>query len=66
VRYVDELPNPGVDAYTAVDLSIRWRVADHWHVTMTGQNLTDSGHAEFGPDLNEMERAAFLKIAWSP
>jgi iron complex outermembrane receptor protein len=66
VRYVDELPNQGVDAYTAVDLSIRWRVADHWHVTMTGQNLTDSGHAEFGPDLNEMERAAFLKIAWSP
>jgi iron complex outermembrane receptor protein len=66
VRYVDELPNQGVDAYTAVDLSVRWRVADHWHVTMTGQNLTDSGHPEFGPDLNEMERAAILKIAWSP
>lgn len=49
-----------------LDLSVRWQVADNWHVTTTGQNLTDSGHAEFGPALYEMERAAFLKIAWSP
>ena len=66
VRYIDELPTQAVAAYTAVDLSVRWQVADNWHVTMTGQNLTDSGHPEFGPALYEMERAAILKIAWSP
>jgi iron complex outermembrane receptor protein len=66
VRYVDELPALSVDNYIALDLSLRWQLADHFTLSLTGRSLEDSGHAEFGPGVPEVERAVFAKLAWEP
>lgn len=66
LRYVDELPAFGVDAYTALDLSLRWRFADHWYAALTARNLADEGHPEFGPGLNEIERSVYARVSWAP
>jgi iron complex outermembrane receptor protein len=64
LRYVGELPNLDVDAYTALDLSIRWHASDTFVASLTAQNLTDGSHLEFGAGANQAERALFLKLAW--
>src|SRR6266699_3550278 len=48
VRYVSELPNPKVPAYTAFDMRIAWRLQRELELSVVGQNLLDSGHVEFG------------------
>lgn len=48
LRYVDHLPNLGIPSYTALDLSLAWSPRDDLAFSITGQNLTDAGHAEFG------------------
>jgi iron complex outermembrane recepter protein len=63
LRHVGELPNPGVDRYTALDLSLQWRPSDDVTLSLTGQNLS-GGHLEFGPGMPEAERSVFLKLGW--
>ena len=61
LRYVDELPNQNVPDYTALDLSLRWQLSDAFAFSVTGQNLTDPGHREFGAAAVEVERSVYLK-----
>ena len=67
-RYVSQLPNPVVPSYVAVDARYAWRVRKDFEVSLTVQNLFDQRHPEFGaaPARSEIERAAFLKVRWSP
>jgi iron complex outermembrane recepter protein len=67
VRHVDELPNPHVPAYTAVDLRLGWRLNDRLDLSLTGQNVFDSGHIEFGNALtgSEIAREFRAGIRWS-
>jgi len=67
VRYVDELPNPQVPAYTAVDARYAWQVRRELELSVTAQNLFDRAHPEFGaaPGRSEIERALFVRVRWS-
>ncbi len=63
LRHHDELPDPRVPAYTAVDLRLGWRVARALELSLIGQNLGDRRHPEWGvaPGRAELERALFLR-----
>lgn len=65
IRYVDDLPSQNVPDYTALDISLRWKLTDNFFLSLTGQNLTDSSHAEFGPATIETERSMYIKAAWT-
>lgn len=65
LRYVDRLPNLDNPAYSALDISIQWRPWDPVELALTGTNLTDSGHTEFGiADSFEIERSIYGTITW--
>ncbi|MGB5132100.1 MAG: TonB-dependent receptor [Steroidobacteraceae bacterium] len=64
LRYVDELPNQGIDSYTAVDVNLGWRLRNALQASIAVQNLADDGHLEFGGG-NELERTVYLKIVWT-
>ena len=63
VRHYDPLPNPAVPEYTALDARFAWRATRSLELSLTGQNLTDKRHPEWGfaPGRPEFERAVFLK-----
>jgi iron complex outermembrane receptor protein len=67
VRRVGELPNPRVAAYTALDMRLAWRVRRDFELSLTGQNLLDRSHPEFGaaPGRSEIDRGAYLQLKWS-
>lgn len=67
VRYVDELPNPAVPSYVAVDARVGYRLTEHWELAITAYNLTDDGHVEFiNPSLpaREFSRSFFVSARW--
>jgi iron complex outermembrane receptor protein len=63
LRWVDELPNQMVDAYTALDLRLGWGTPEHWELALVGHDLLDSRHAEFGFPLSrrEVRRGVYVK-----
>ncbi len=66
LRYVDELPNQAVDAYTALDVNFAWRLRPDLEVSLAVQNLTDDTHPEIEGGIgNLIERSIYLKLGWS-
>ncbi len=67
-RRIAALPNPVVPAYTAVGARLVWRQSPTLEFSLTGQNLTDPRHAEWGAAINraEMQRSFFLAFLWTP
>jgi len=61
-RYVGALPALGVNAYHTVDARLGWHFAKEFELSVTGQNLFQPRHAEFGPVL--VERSAYAQITW--
>jgi len=61
-RYVGALPALSVKAYQTADARLGWHFAKKFHLSVTGQNLFQSHHAEFGPVL--VERSAYAEITW--
>jgi len=51
-----------VNAYQTADARLGWRFAKEFELSVTGQNLFQPRHAEFGPVL--VERSAYAQIAW--
>jgi len=47
LRYVDPLNNPGIPAYTALDLRLAWQPSKRVEVALVGLNLLDPVHPEF-------------------
>lgn len=47
-RHVDNLPQPAVKAYTALDARLAWRFVPNVEVAVTGFNLLDKRRAESG------------------
>ena len=69
LHYVDELPVFDIDAHTRFDLSLRIELRNALELFVTGQNLLDSEHLEFGSDFQEIptlvERGVHLGVRWS-
>jgi iron complex outermembrane receptor protein len=66
-RYVGELPNPRLPAYSAVDARYALQVRRDLELSVTGQNLFDRRHPEFGSPAtrSEIERGVFVRVKWS-
>jgi iron complex outermembrane receptor protein len=64
-RLVDELPAPHVPGYFALELGAAWRHRG-LEVSLTGKNLTDGRHPEFGaaPRRHEIPRSVRGRVAW--
>ena len=66
-RYVSALPAQGVKGYSTADVSLAWKMTDHFRLSVFGQNLLQPHHPEFGGDpgpLVEIKRSAYGQITW--
>jgi iron complex outermembrane recepter protein len=67
--YVGQLRDPGVAAYTRLDLRAGWRPTPSLEISAAGRNLLQAEHTEFpSGELVQAEpiaRSAFLKATWS-
>jgi iron complex outermembrane receptor protein len=66
LRHVAALPSPAVPAYTVMDLRLGWKPRKDMELSITGQNLLDRNHAEFGtnPTRSEIPSGVFVKLTW--
>jgi iron complex outermembrane receptor protein len=67
VRRVSALPDPAVPAYTALDLRYGWQLSRSVNLALSGQNLLDRRHAEFGsaPGRSELPSSLSLQLRWA-
>lgn len=66
-RYVSALPGQGVPAYSTGDARLAWRLGDRWEISLTGQNLLQPSHPEFGGDPGPVvgvRRSAYARVTW--
>jgi iron complex outermembrane receptor protein len=66
-RYVSNLPAQLVSAYQTVDARLAWRPSRHVEISVTGQNLLQAHHPEYGGDpgpLVGIKRNVFAAITW--
>jgi iron complex outermembrane receptor protein len=66
VRHYGKLSRPEVPAYESLDLNYTWRIGRQLDLSVTGQNLLDAAHPEFGGGANRAvyERSLGLKLVW--
>ncbi len=64
VRYVDELPNFGLDSYFAVNAGLTWTPTETLSTSLSIENLNDARHVEFGAG-KQIERSAFVRVRWA-
>ncbi len=64
---VGALKNQPVPAYTELDLRIGWLPVENLELSITGNNLLHSRHAEFGPALtrNVISRSILFGFRWT-
>lgn len=75
LRHVGALVNrdpgtPAIKAYTELDLQYGWRVSPKLTLALTGRNLLNARHAEFGrlympSPAHEIERSVHLTAQWA-
>jgi iron complex outermembrane receptor protein len=73
LRWVDVLHNAGtppgeVPAYFSLDARIAWHPTQNLELSITGQNLLEDHHPEYGypnSTQEEIERSVYGKIAWN-
>ena len=66
LRYVDQLPDSGVDSYTELDTRLAWQVNPSLTLELVGRNLLSDSHSEFVPQEvsaipTEVEREFYLQ-----
>ncbi|MDB5758306.1 MAG: hypothetical protein JWM30_1595 [Burkholderia sp.] len=66
VRHSGALKAPAVPAYTTLDLRYAWQLQRNLELSVTGQNLLDRRHTEFGAGAGAsiFERSVFVRLAW--
>jgi iron complex outermembrane receptor protein len=64
LRHVASLPNPDVPSYTAVDARVGIRVTPSLDFSVTGYNLLDLDHPEWGaaPGRSEIARSVYGEL----
>jgi iron complex outermembrane receptor protein len=69
VRFVDDLEGVDIDSYVAFDARLAWRASERLEVSVTGRNLSNHDHFEFGVDQSfatvptAVERSVFATIS---
>lgn len=68
LRYVSELPNPGIPGYATSDLRLAWRATDALELEIVGRNLHEPHHPEWpgengGADV-EIERSVYVGLSY--
>jgi len=68
-RYVDNLPSQGIGSYITLDIRFGWELRKDLELSICGQNLLDSQHPEFEPEIvqttpTEVERSIYGKITF--
>ena len=68
-RYIDSVPDFNVGSYFNLDIRLGWNPTENIEVSVTGQNLLDSDHQEFGESFfqvqkTEIERGVYFGIKW--
>ncbi len=66
--YVDNVPMVDVDNYIKLDARLGWKVNDQVELSLVGQDLLDSQHAEFADTLtvntsSEMQRRFYARLS---
>jgi len=69
LRWVDELENQMVDAYSAVDIRAAWTPIPGLSIAAVGRNLFADDHLEFKSELADLmpvliEPEAFVEVRW--
>lgn len=70
LRWVDELGYGPVPSYFGLDLRIAWAPRPDLEISITGKNLLQSSHAEFGDDrlapsgMHAVQRSVFGQVTW--
>lgn len=67
-RYVDAIETSSpVPAYSELDLHLSWRPWAPLELRLSGQNLLDAQHPEYGPPASrgELQRAVFAEFIWA-
>ncbi|MCB1986616.1 MAG: TonB-dependent receptor [Burkholderiales bacterium] len=68
-RHIHRLPGIEVDSYQALDLRLAWRPVSKMEISVIGQNLLQTHHQEFAPELIQtmpvqIQRGIFTKLTW--
>jgi iron complex outermembrane receptor protein len=69
-RYVDDLPDDGIESYMTLDARFAWKPTKNLELSIVGQNLFDNQHPEIGSEqvfsssVTEVERSVYGKITW--
>jgi iron complex outermembrane receptor protein len=66
-RYVSEIENLDVPDYGELDARLAWSPSSTMELSVVGQNLLHSEHAEFGAPTtrNQIQRSVYGKVAWT-
>jgi iron complex outermembrane recepter protein len=66
LRSIGTLPNPYVPGYTALDARLGWQPSKDLEISLTGSNLLDPHHMEFGSAQtgSELKRSFHLGATW--
>lgn len=69
MRYVDRLNSLHVGRYLTMDARLAWRPCNNLEISLVGQNLFHTHHAEFTPEMiytvpTQVERSVYGKITW--
>ena len=66
-RYVSALPAREIDAYHSLDARVAWQITRAVEVSVSGHNLLEPYHFEFGHDPGPpvgIRRSAYATITW--
>ena len=71
VKYMDELPDDEIEAYTDMDMRLGYRATPEVDLSLVGRDLFASPRTEFqdtihGPYRTEMARSVHLQATWRP
>ena len=66
IRRVGTLPSPPVPSYVAMNVRYGWHVTRALELSISGENLLDRRHPEFGTAAtwSEIDRAFYVKAQW--
>jgi len=69
VKHFGEMPNDDIDAYTDIDINIRWLASEQLTLSLAGANIVEASRVEFqdtiqGPFRTEVERSIFASIEY--